>query len=51
MLNPEFYADKFDKVFIVSPSALKLSLDIPKEDINNRFNLAWIFDKIHTINQ
>lgn len=45
------YKGKFDYIFLVSPSAKKIGLSIPKQRQSERFSLTWIYDKISFCNE
>ena len=50
-VRKKMYTGKFTHVFVVSPSAHKMELEkLKEENINDSFDLDWIFDKIDQVN-
>jgi len=49
--SKKFYFHKFDKIFIVSPSYQKLSINVDERNKIGKFSLDWIFNKIDSLNR
>lgn len=49
--SKKFYYKKFDKIYIISPSFQKLSINVPDQNKTAQFDLDWIFEKIDDVNQ
>lgn len=43
------YKQKFNQIFLLSPSPSDLDINIPQSNINEEFDLDWIFQKIEDI--
>lgn len=43
IIDDRFYAGKFDRVCVVSPSFEKMDLDLPRKAMTTTFSLGWIF--------
>ena len=50
LTEPGFYKNKFDKILIMSPSATKMGIPVPKKQMQTSFDLAWIEEKLMDIN-
>lgn len=48
--SPELYANKFDRIIVISPSIGKMGFKVPDEFSSGDFDLEWVFDIIHEIN-
>ena len=46
LYNEDMYKRKFDKVLLISPSASKTGLRLPKDCINLEFDIEWIFAQL-----
>ena len=48
--NEDLYKDKFNDIFIFSPSFAKMNVKIPLQNFKSTFDLDWLFDKLQEIN-
>ena len=44
------YFQKFDHVIIISPSATKMGISVPKANATTQFNLDWLYQQFGKIN-
>jgi adenylate kinase len=51
LTSKTFYKKTFDHVLLISPSANKKEIPIPKENMRQEFSIAWIEERLMDFNR
>ncbi len=50
VMDKQFYREKFDDIFIISPSHTKIGLPVKQDHATSEFSLRWIYENFDKVN-